>query len=44
MDKTGSTGDNFHTLSDGEETESETEESPDEQDLWYATDDTTKKP
>ena len=33
-DKTGSPGDNFHTLSDGEESESETE-----QDLCYGTDD-----
>ena len=33
-------GDNFHTLSDGEESESETDlASLDEQDVWYATDD-----
>ena len=39
-DKTGSAGDNFHTLSDGEESESETDlESIDEQDLRYKTDD-----
>ena len=38
--KTGSAGDNFHTLSDGEESESETGlECLDEQHLWYATDD-----
>ena len=37
-DTTGS-GDKFHTLSDGEGSESETDpDSLDEQDLWYATD------
>ena len=35
LNKTGSAGDNVHTSSDGEETESETEESLDDQDLWY---------
>ena len=39
-DKTGSARDNFHTLSDGEEYEAETDlGSLDEKDLWYATDD-----
>ena len=39
-DKTGSANDNVHTLSDGEESASETHlESLDGQDLWYATDD-----
>ena len=39
-DKASSAGDDFHTLSEGEGSESETDlESLDEMDLWYATDD-----
>ena len=41
-DKTGSAGKNGHTLSDGEESESETVLDSDEQFLWYATDDTAE--
>ena len=39
QDKAGSSCDNFQTLSDGEESESETEELLDVEDLWDAMDD-----